>query len=559
MLKHRTALLFLFILCCTLLASINWSTSASRTERIDKPAPLKQLAQQNVPLSDPFITEEGPVRGEVLDNSIVFRGIPYAAAPTGDRRWRQPQPADKRADTLNAISFGSICAQPDGDALAGSEDCLSLNIWAAKAKESKLRPVMFFIHGGGNVTGSSIMSSFGAILYNGKYFAEKTGVVVVTINYRLGPFGYFAHPGLTNEDPNKSSGNYGLLDQIFALQWVQRNIANFGGDPTNVTIFGESAGGRNVLSLVVSPLASGLFTKAIIESGAPLFVDQPLAATGDPNGRNAEDIGLQFAKALGCDTSSDPTACLRTRTPAELLKAMPSDELGIAGLMYGPNVDGYVIPASTTEILRDGQQNNVPIMIGTNKNEFLSFIGNTPISTEADYLNALTLALGDKAPQVLAKYPVKDYGTPRLALDAAFTDLFFLCPARTASQLIAANQPKTFVYQFTHALSVFPDMGAFHGLELPFLFHSITDIPVVGLTKKEVKLSDRMAAYWSNFAKNGDPNGSKLPNWPIYTVDGDKNITLDTKIKTNTSLRKEFCQFLADTLSNSTAACACSK
>jgi para-nitrobenzyl esterase len=545
------------IFCCLTLATLALITPIAQMRTAQNPLPannattISAIPDAPLHLSSPINTDAGAVRGEELAKSLVFLGIPYAAPPVGEQRWKPPQPVTPRTTVFDAVKFGDMCAQPGtNNALTGSEDCLSLNIWAPKTKETNLRPVMFFIHGGGNLTGSADMRSFGTLLYDGQFMVENLGVVVVTINYRLGPFGYLAHPVLSAEDSRGSSGNYGLMDQIFALQWVKRNITNFGGDPNNVTIFGESAGGRNVLSLMSSPEAQGLFQKAIAESPAPVFVSQPLRDNGS-NDFSAEDQGQLISQALGCEASGNIADCLRGKTASEVVTSLPFDEIGLRGLSFGPNVDGVILPDSTADILRDGRQNNVPLMIGTNKNEFLTFIGNTPINNEADYRTALKLRFGSDAivDQVVKKYPISDYGTPRLALDAVITDLVFLCPARAAARFVAANQPKTFAYQFTLALSAFPDMGSFHGLELPFVFRSITNIRVLSLTNKEKKLTDRMAAYWTNFAKNGDPNGGKLPKWPVFTANTQESIMLDGKIRTQKALRQDFCQFLSSLVS----------
>ncbi|MEW6737509.1 MAG: carboxylesterase/lipase family protein [Acidobacteriota bacterium] len=529
----RKAVPFIMVFCCLFLVSNNLFRDSTYSQAMVAPQ-----------LSDPIMTEQGAVRGEVIRDIVAFRGIPYAAPPVGELRWKAPQPAAKRADILDATTFGSSCSQPGNGGVIGSEDCLTLNIWAPKTKEVSLRPVMVFIHGGGNVTGASSIP-----LYDGLTLTEKGGVLIVTINYRLGPLGFLAHPLLSAEDrEHNSSGNYGLLDQVAALQWVQKNISNFGGDPGNVTIFGESAGGRDVMSLIVSPLVTNLFHKAIIESGAPLFVDQPIRNTGgNASVESAEETGIRLSKALGCETSNDTAACLRSKTPAELLSAIRPDETGRSGILYGPIVDGYAIPVSTQATLKNGQQNNTPLIIGTNKNEASTFILNLPLESEAQYKLVLQFLFPEKANQILEKYPVSDYGSPRAALEAFFTDLSFLCTAREASRLIAPNQSNIYVYQFTHSLKALKQLGAFHGLELPFVFNNypnLSGFPSITPSRKELKLAQRMLTYWTNFAKTGDPNGMQLPRWPTYTLAGDMNITLDLKIRTNKALRKDFCDFL---------------
>jgi para-nitrobenzyl esterase len=482
----------------------------------------------------------GELRGAIENGVAAFRGVPYAAPPVGALRWPAPQPPATHSDVLDATEFGSPCAQlgPTG-AVVGSEDCLTLNVWAPSDGGSGPYPVMFFIHGGSNVTGMSSDP-----LYDGRKLSEAGPVVIVTINYRLGPFGFLAHPLLTAEDAeHHSSGNYGLLDQLFALQWVQRNIAAFGGDASNVTIFGESAGGRDVLSLVASPLGAGLFHKAIEESGAPLLYAVPLHTSGD-GVESAESFGERLAAALGCPEGDGALACLRSATPEQLLRAIPPDEtlIDLTQYVYGPNVDGFVLPESITSVLVAHQQNDVPMIIGTNKNETQLFIAAIPLASEAQYEATVALIFGDLAPSVLARYPVSDYASPRAAFEALATDALFLTPARTASRLVAPVQPKTFVYQFLHTLRHFESLGAFHGLQRPFVFGNFVRIPVPP-TKKDLKLSKRMQAYWTNFAATGDPNGRGLPEWPAYTNEGDTSVALDAKIKPQVGYRKEYCEF----------------
>lgn len=498
--------------------------------------PRSQAESHAARLGDTVTTEQGPIRGEVLGATVAFRGVAYAAPPVGPLRWSPPQPAATHTDVLDATEFGSSCAQLGvGGALVGGEDCLTLNVWAPGDERSAPYPVMLFIHGGGNVTGAS-----SDLLYNGRSLSEAGPVVVVTINYRLGPLGFLAHPLLTAEDTeHQSSGNYGLLDQLAALEWVQRNIEAFGGDPANVTIFGESAGGRDVLNLVASPLGAGLFHKAIVESGAPLLLPTPLHDS-DGEVESAEAFGERLATALGCPDG----ACLREATPDELLRAIPPDEtlFNFQSYVYGPNVDGYVLPASIASVLAAGEQNDVPLMIGTNKNEAQFFITTIALATEQQYEAAVEARFGENAPAVLARYPVSDYGSPRAAFEALVTDLIFLTPARTASRLVAPAQPKTYVYQFTHAIKAFENFGAFHGLELPFVFANFERFPVPP-TKKDRKLSRRMQGYWTNFAATGDPNGRGLPTWPAYTNEGDTSVALDSKIKPQVGYRKDYCDF----------------
>lgn len=503
-------------------------------------------------LSDPVTTEQGAVRGEVSGDTVVFRGIPYAEPPLGNLRWRAPQPVKPRVGVLDAIKFGERCCQigpPDGNLLGGtrtfmgSEDCLTLNIWTPKAKETTLRPVMFFIHGGGNVQGSAVNP-----LYDGKNLTEKGGVIIVTINYRLAQFGFLAHPQLTAEDKNQTSGNYALLDQIMALDWVRDNIRNFGGDPNNITIFGESAGGVNVFCLVGSPLAAGKFQRAIVESGG-FGVNVKLKDTANsPQVESAEEFGVRFVKEAGCANSADPIACLRSKSPQEVFKVL-TGEAGVinrfdGSTVYGPNVDGYVLKESPITAVQANRHNNVPIMIGTNKDEATIFTMALPVDTKAGYRKTVKMLFPTISKDVLKQYPTSDYPNPRAAFNAFFTDLTFVCPARWAGLMSAVNQPQTFVYSFTNVFD-FPQakpFGAFHGQELLFVFNNFLNLPP---TQGQRQLGETMLKYWTNFAKTGDPNGANLPNWPRHSQSNDVYQELNVNIASRSVLRKEFCEFLS--------------
>jgi para-nitrobenzyl esterase len=549
-LGRRIAGLILLSLCLGLsTTSVLMKTQRARSAR-------SRGAQQ---LSDPVMIEQGLIRGEVLGSTVAFRGIPYAAPPVGQLRWRSPQSPQPWTDVRNTVQFGNRCpqfARADGsivlpgqpDVFAGNEDCLTLNIWGPKDRGPSLRPVMVFIHGGGNVQGSAVLPT-----YDGRSLAEAGGVVVVTINYRLGQFGFLAHPLLSAEDQgHQSSGNYGLLDQIFALQWVQRNIRNLGGDPGNVTIFGESAGGVNVSCLVSSPLGAGLFHRAVVESGGFIVNERLRDLPGAPQAESAEEFGLRFAKEIGCDSAADPLACMRSKSAEQVLntlKAGPALLSRFEGdVTYGPNVDGYVLTDSPLNVMRAGRHNNVPIIIGTNKNEGTIFITNIPLGSEAAYRNAVRRFFPPTiSAQVLARYPASDYDSPRDALDAIISDVAFICPARLTSGVLAANRSRVYVYHFTHTMnSLFlRSFGAFHGLELMFIFDTFG---IFRTTANEEALSDSIQTYWTNFAKNGDPNGGGLAAWPVYTSEGDKHLNLDVSINTGTALRKEYCDFWAQLL-----------
>lgn len=502
-------------------------------------------------LSDPVPTEYGLVRGEVLENSITFRGVPYTAPPVGDLRWAPPQP-HSGWDVFDAVKHGPPCAQLslNGQEVIGSEDCLTLNIWAPKQEQDVLWPVMFSIHGGGNIIGSSSSPTF-----DGQDLVEKGGVVVVTINYRLGQFGFLAHPLLSKEDEvRNSSGNYGLLDQLFALQWVRRNIANFGGDPGNVTIFGESAGGLDVACLVASPEATGLFHRAIVQSGG-FFVSRPLRDEDDTK-ESAEEFGQRYEAAIGCASLGDPIACLRRQSMENVARTLPG-VLPILGQCeggncptYGPNIDGSVLTDSPIFVILRGRHNNVPMMVGTNKNEGSLFILGIPLSTEAEYRAAVEMFFPTISESVLTMYPVADYGRPRDAFDAIYTDLAFVGPTRMATRTLALWQRDLFVYHFTHRLATPPwnELGAFHALELSFIFNNFDLLTGHTPTEDELLLADAMLGYWTNFARAGNPNGAGLPVWPAYRRLTDRHQNLDVTIRPGANLRREYYNFWCRTL-----------
>lgn len=554
--RRNFILLFLIALLLFLPGVLKSSASSSSLPKSFTFTPQGQL------LSDPVSTQEGLVRGEVIGNTAIFRGIPYAAPPVGNLRWKEPQPAAIHSGIYDAINFGAPCAQPTRQATSntdvkGSEDCLFLNIWAPKTMPSTPLPVMLFIHGGGNVTGSSNDTENGALAFDGMPFVEKANVILVTINYRLGPFGFLAHPELIAEDKaHGSSGNYGLLDQIFALQWVQQNIRNFGGDANNVTIFGESAGGSDVMSLVLTPLAKGLFHKAIPESGFPILVSRRANdSANSPNGKSALDLGLTLSKAIGCQSTDDVAGCLRSKTPLELLRAVPADQTGdithSQNIPYGPNVDGYVFPMSGAEMLKNNMQNQVPVMIGSNKDEILGFIRGLGLKVETKDQLALYIGIflgPQNVDAFMKKYPVADYGTPELTLNAIGTDFVFYCPIRFTYKALAANNPNTYVYLFTHTPVNDKNRGALHGDELSYVFDNVAATSAVPVTQDEIALGDMMFTYWTNFAKTGDPNGPGLPKWAPYKAKTDKIHVLDIKMSNSIGYRKQFCKFLDKTL-----------
>lgn len=456
-------------------------------------------------------TDAGVVRGTTALGMHEWLGIPYAAPPVGALRWRPPQPPAHWTGVRAATSFGSSCPQAAGPfGIAGTdEDCLFLNVYApATAKPGPRLPVMVWIHGGALVSGESNDYEPSALV--------EHGIVVVTLNYRLGLLGFLAHPALSAESPTHDSGDYGLMDQQFALRWVQRNIAHFGGNPGDVTIFGESAGGLSVRSQLVSPGAKGLFEHAIVESGA--------YAEDVPTLSQAEAAGMQLATQLGCPDQT--AACLRALPVSKLVAA----ETQLSQL---PNISS-VLPLQYADAFASGEFNRVPVLSGSNHDEWMLFVDllnsqlNNPV-TLANYQAqvAATLQLPDAAAAapIVALYPPTAYPTSYNALGAVGTDAIFACNARRDVQRLSQYVP-TYQYEFDDPapplifqLAPVPyPLGAYHASELQFLFPNALS----ALSPDEQRLAAAMQGYWTNFAKTGDPNGSGLPAWPAYTAAGDE-------------------------------------
>ena len=467
--------------------------------------------QQLRPADRPLVTVEGgQLRGVVQDAVASFRGIPYAAPPIGNLRWRAPQAPAKWQSVRSAENFGNDCVQHRAYDLPQSEDCLFLNIWApANALASGARlPVMFWIYGGGLSYGSAAWP-----WYDGAAFARQ-GVVLVSFNYRLARFGFFAHPALSAEDKNAVVGNYGFLDQIAALEWVKRNIAAFGGNPSDVTIFGESAGGRSVNALLVSPLSKGLFQKAIIESGAGRTGMRHIRENRPGIGASAESMGVEFAKSAGL-----------TNATADALRGLPADVVrGPVGATPPsfPNamIDGRLIVEDFADTYKKGAQHQVPLILGANSAEF-----GTGAAPDPDVLFKSLGAVKDKA---LALYD--GYGThdQRYVAMEITSDMGMVNGTRFVARLIATAGKPVYLYHFGYvseaARRTMP--GARHASELVFVFNTPGSRTTRSQPPSEVSDADRtvakqMNAYWVNFAKTGNPNGTGLPRWSAYNAASD--------------------------------------
>jgi para-nitrobenzyl esterase len=491
-------------------------------------------------------TDAGLVAGELRDteaNLRVYRGIPYAAPPVGPLRWRPPQPVKPWPGIRVCREFGAVCWQPEPPVGAGrtdrsrmSEDCLTLNVWTAAGPRDRL-PVLVWIHGGGHVIGSGSQT-----YYEGSSLARR-GAVVVTLNYRLGPLGYLAHPALSKESPHGVSGNYGMLDQIEALRWVKRNIAAFGGDPSRVTIFGESAGSVSVCSLMVSPLAKGLFHRALAQSGGVSGLKQRLRERSGIH-QPLEERGVDLARRLGLGDAEDPAAALRGVSPERLLEvAKPEAATLRRDRRYGPVIDGWALPDEPAVLFRRGRQHAVPFIAGSNADDGGVFSRSLPIRSPQAYRMLVRTVYGSDADALLELYPPGD--DPKLAARRIVTVATFVEPARFLARSMEATEAPGRLYHFTRVspMAARYGIGAAHGLEIPYFFGTLSDR--LGVTDVDRKLSDLMQRYLLRFAATGDPNGEGLPAWPVHTAEGDRHLELGDEVRVGAGLEKEGCDLFA--------------
>ena len=458
-------------------------------------------------------TASGPVRGEVQDGVAIFRGLPYAAPPVGPRRWRPPAPAANWTDVREASKFGAACPQPPsrpGSIYAAqhravSEDCLYLNVWTPA--ESREAPVFVWIHGGSLTTGAGSEP-----MYDGARLAAQ-GLVVVTINYRLGVLGYLAHPELSAESPDGVSGNYGLLDQIAALKWVQDNIAAFGGDPANVTVAGESAGALSVMYLMASPAARSLFHKAVAQSA--YMISTPELKANRHGAPSAESAGVELGRRL------------EARSLARL-RAMDAQTLTVAAATAGFQpwgaADGKVLPRQLVEVFDRGEQAPVPILAGFNEGEIrsLRFLAPPPPESPEAYEALIGARYGDLADDFLSLYPSSDLAGSVLA--APRDALYGWTAERLARSQTAQGQP-AYLYLFDHGYLAADqlDLHAFHAAEIPYVFgtqgRTPPKWPAPPDTPAERALATAMMGYWASFARSGTPMAEGAPAWRPYAED----------------------------------------
>ncbi len=472
--------------------------------------------------ADDVRTQNGVVRGAWSGGVRAFKGIPFAKPPVGALRWRLPEPHGCFAEPVRpATAFGAVCPQylTDGG-VTGDEDCLTLTVWVPDAPPpASGKPVMVFIHGGGHELGSASKD-----ITDGALLAKAQGNLVVSMEYRLGPFGFLAHPALSAEGGVQKSGDYGMHDQLAALRWVQANIAAFGGDPAKVMIFGESAGAVSVCRLVASPLAAGLFSAAVMESGA--CTARPLA--------DAEQRGVAIADRFGCPDAGLSTACLRAKGTAEVMTGFdPLSNLSaeIGDLTFDGVIDGYAVPDLPRKTIATGQFNHVPLMVVSNANELSRGVPN--IATEAQFRLAIGAFLGARATpalmdQIVAQYPVATYGTWKAAYVAALSEVTIICSGRRDALTAAAHSTKPvyraiFADVADKAFGAVKELGAFHGAELLWLFGTLntTAVSVLAGTEDQ-KTVAAMQAAWSAFAASGVPTAAPVPVWPAYQASNEQ-------------------------------------
>jgi para-nitrobenzyl esterase len=456
----------------------------------------------------PVPVDSGVIEGTAENGLAVYRGVPFAAPPLGELRWREPQPVAPWKGTRKATSFAPACMQrgvsmPGEKPPAVSEDCLYLNIWTP-AKGDEQLPVMVWIHGGGYTNGSTAMP-----LYWGDRLAQR-GVVVVTVAYRLGPLGFLAHRDLTAESPHKSSGNYGLLDQIAALKWIQKNIATFGGDPQRVTIAGQSSGAMSVSMLMASPRAKGLFHRAIGQSGG---VFEPVQIAPSYLLANAERDGKEYATSVGAASIAE----LRKLPAAKLLG-------GSAGGVSHPVVEPYVLPISPYDAFVSGAYNDVPILVGFNAEEARALADVARVKA-ASFAADIERSFGPLPAPIMGAYPHATDAQARQARLDLERDLRFGWDMWAWARLQAqSGQGRVYFYYFKHKPpfprgSAHEGWGASHFAEMWYMFDHL-DQHAWPWSAADRELADRMSRYWTNFVKRGDPNGERVPPWPAFVSDG---------------------------------------
>jgi para-nitrobenzyl esterase len=481
-------------------------------------------AQTNIQATPRVQTTLGPVEGRLDGAVYAFTGIPYAESPVGTRRFRAPEPKRPWTSVFDATKPGPLCPQLRmSGAVAGSEDCLTVNVWSPP--NAKGLPVMVFLHGGRHMVGGALG---GQISFDGARLAEEARVLVFSIEFRFGLLGYLTHSALDADADAGSSGNYGMLDQLLGLRWVRDNARAFGGEPEPVTLFGQSSGSTDIALLLAAPRARGLFHRAILDS-------IPRGAAVGSRARELA-VGEKAAQAAGCN-GPEAATCLRTMAAEQLLQSTAN-----SGLRFAPHVDGALFPVAPLEAFDTGAYAHMPILLGTARDEQAYF---RPDVTDAESYAAMMREEFPKVvEQALALYPVSKYGTPKAAFIAAMSDADFTCPTRRLARTLSKAQSEpVYRYLFTHAMERGPDaqLGAFHILSQFFLFGRYETYPYEA-SDPERALSKLLQAYWGRFT-SGNPNGSGTPKWEPYEPSRDPVMRLDLHPVLATDLRPDECNF----------------
>ena len=501
-------------------------------------------------------TSYGKLIGSNNGNVKAFLGLRFAKPPVGDLRWAPPKPLQPWSGYKTAMVSGAGCIQGGSptDVFIVNEDCLFLDVWAP-VKNDK-HPVMVWFHGGGLLQGSG-----SELQYRGEKLAQDKDVIVVNVNSRLSFLGYVASPGLTSESAYSASGNQGFLDQIEALKWVKSEIHHFGGDPDNITIFGESGGAISVCTLLASPLADGLFERAIMQSGSCRMVRTPDLAGG-------EQKGAELFEKIGCGDAADPLACARALPMQTIVDRVDIDnnELFVEhpdDWAYYPtsNVDGYFLPEHPIDLLKNGVKAGVDLLVGHNKDEGSMFVGlKDHADDEAGYLEYLQMFYGDMAPEFAAVYPFDAYPSTGHAAAAIAGDGFMDCPATEMGDIMSDTNHRVFMYQFVQDVNSLttdiilqlqrgkntPPWGTYHTAEIPYVFGFASVLGNLD-TDERRHTRDLMMSYWTNFARNGDPNGAGLPYWPQYYTEQSDYMKLGGDFETDTDLKPLQCDFWINT------------
>lgn len=474
-------------------------------------------------------TEFGQIQGSTNGTIKQFLGIPFAKPPVDSLRWKAPQNPDNWVGTLNTTTYAPVCPQKKfdqggtNDTIIGNEDCLYLNVWTPQTTSANL-PVLVFIHGGGNQQGSANEINGGTEMYFGKNMAERGNAVIVTIQYRLGPLGFLVHPGLEPENTNGTAGNYAAMDQILALHWVQNNISNFGGDPSKVMIFGESAGGVNVGNLLTTPLASGLFQRALIQSATPVIGDYTTV-------KNKGILYVDSFTVVGTDVQK--IAYMRTLPADSLVKDLtPPLSGGAVGMNWQSVIDNQVFFDFPLNRIESGNFNKVPLIIGSNSEEMSLSAPPTVTPGMMNLLIATSIPAPFQAQATTLYPPGSTNSQARESYINLFTDAQFTSTTRRVAQCVSVNQTEpVYRYFFTHKHSVAPliPFGSYHGMELFYVFNTWEDATLGSVpffSPQDDSVQYNLLHYWVNFANTGNPNGGSLVNWPTYQSNLDNYIEL---------------------------------